>query len=80
MAVLDSELVNIDNDIKNAQSIKNTVLEVLFADGKISEKDIELYGIKYQIIFIKRSWWNDWKDIFGKSSTPGYSYRFLKIN
>jgi len=29
MGVLDSQLVNIDSDIKNAQAIKNTVLDLL---------------------------------------------------
>ena len=56
MGVLDSELVNIDSDIKNAQAIKNTVLEVLAKNGIINDKDVEVYYKDYQIIIIKKSW------------------------
>ena len=52
MGVLDSELVNIDSDIKNAQAIKNTVLEVLAKNGIINDEDREIYLSDYQIIVI----------------------------
>ena len=80
MGVLDSQLVSIDSDIKNAQSIKNTVLDVLGKSNKISKEDLETYYNDYQIIIIKKSWWLNWKDIFGENSKPGYHYRFVKIN
>tara|TARA_R110000796_G_scaffold232342_1_gene350541 strand:+ start:333 stop:575 length:243 start_codon:yes stop_codon:yes gene_type:complete len=80
MGVLDSQLVNIDSDIKNAQAIKNTVLDVLGRSNKISNEDLEVYYNDYQIIIIKKSWWLNWKDIFGKNADSGYHYRFVKIN
>ena len=80
MGVLDSELVNIDSDIKNAQAIKNTVLEVLAKNGIINDEDREIYLSDYQIIIIKKSWWHNWKDIFGKDAEAGYHYKFVKIN
>ena len=80
MGVLDSQLVSIDSDIKNAQAIKNTVLEVLAKNGIINDKDVEVYYKDYQIIIIKKSWWHNWKDIFGKDADAGYHYKFVKIN
>lgn len=80
MGLLDSELVNIDADIKNAQAIKDTVLNVLRKNNSISDEDLEMYQIDYQIIIIKKSWWLNWKNIFGKNSNSGYHYRFVKIN
>jgi hypothetical protein len=80
MGLLDSELVNIDADIKNAQAIKDTVLNVLRKNNSISDEDLEMYHTDYQIIIIKKSWWLNWKNIFGKNSNGGYHYRFVKIN
>jgi hypothetical protein len=80
MGVLDSELVNIDTDIKNAQAIKNTVLDLLLNNEVISEENSEVYHRDYQIIMIKKSWWHNWKDIFGKDAEAGYHYKFVKIN
>ena len=80
MGVLDSELVNIDSDIKNAQAIKDTVLNVLRKNNNISDEDLEMYYTDYQIIIIKKSWWRNWKDIFGDNSDSGYHYKFVKIN
>tara|TARA_B110000971_G_scaffold129771_1_gene132744 strand:- start:396 stop:638 length:243 start_codon:yes stop_codon:yes gene_type:complete len=80
MGLLDSELVNIDADIKNAQAIKDTVLNVLRKNNSISDEDLEMYHTDYQIIIIKKSWWLNWKNIFGKNANGGYHYRFVKIN
>tara|TARA_R110000772_G_scaffold94926_1_gene193158 strand:+ start:225 stop:467 length:243 start_codon:yes stop_codon:yes gene_type:complete len=80
MGVLDSQLVDIDIDIKNAQAIKNIVLEVLVKDGIISKENAEVYCRDYQVVIIKRSWWHNWRDIFGKDASDGYHYRFVKIN
>ena len=80
MGVLDSQLVNIDSDIKNAQAIKNTVIGVLLNNEIISEENAEVYHRDYQIIIIKKSWWHNWKGIFGKDAEAGYHYKFVKIN
>ena len=80
MGLLDSQLVNIDSDIKNAQAIKNTVIGVLLNNEIISEENAEVYHRDYQIIIIKKSWWRNWKDIFGKDAEAGYHYKFVKIN
>ena len=80
MGVLDSQLVNIGSDIQNAQAIKNTVIGVLLNNEIISEENAEVYHRDYQIIIIKKSWWHNWKDIFGKDAAPGYHYKFVKIN
>ena len=80
MKVLDSELVDIDSNIKNAQTIKDTVLNVLCKNNSISDEDWEMYRTDYQIIIIKKSWWRNWKEIFGNDSDSGYYYKFVKIN
>tara|TARA_R110002124_G_C8687490_1_gene492716 strand:+ start:268 stop:510 length:243 start_codon:yes stop_codon:yes gene_type:complete len=80
MGVLDSQLVDIESDIKNAQAIKDTVLNVLCKNNNISDEDWEMYRTDYQIIIIKKSWWRNWKDIFGNDSDSGYHYKFVKIN
>ena len=80
MGVLNPYLLNIDNDIKNAQAIKNIVLSVLVNNEIISKENSEVYFRDYQIIIIKKSWWRDWKKIFGKDSDDGYHYKFVKIN
>ena len=54
MGLLDSELVNIDSDIKNAQAIKNTVIGVLLNNEIISEENAEVYHRDYQIIMITK--------------------------
>ena len=80
MGVLDSQLVDIESDIKNAQAIKDTVLNVLCKNNNISDEDWEMYRTDYQIIIIKKSWQRNWKDIFGNDSDSGYHYKFVKIN
>ena len=80
MGVLDSQLVNIDSDIKNAQAIKNTVIAVLLEDEIINKEEADIYHIDYQVIIIKKSWWHNWKSIFGKDAEAGYHYKFVKIN
>ena len=60
MGVLDSQLVDIESDIKNAQAIKDTVLNVLCKNNNISDEDWEMYRTDYQIIIIKKSWWRNW--------------------
>jgi hypothetical protein len=77
---MDSQLVNIDSDIKNAQAIKDTVLELLGNHGFLNERELDVYRHDYQVIIIKKSWWHNWKTIFKDSSSPGYHYKFVKIN
>ena len=80
MGVLDTELSDMDINIKNAQTVKNTVLDLLAKNEIINDEEYQTYLSDYQIILIKKSWWINWKDIFGKDSSPGYYYRFVKIN
>ena len=80
MKSMDSQLITIDDDVKNAQAVKGVILYALQEDGIISKEDADLYCMDYQIIIIKKSWWSNWKDIFGKDSSPGYFYKLLKVN
>ena len=80
MAVLDPQLVSIENDIKEAQAVKNTVIEVLLENDIIAGADADVYRRDYQIIIIKKSWWYGWKSIFGENASSGYHYKFVKIN
>ena len=80
MAIVDEALLQMSGDIKNAQAIKDMVINQLFEDDFISADERDRYMMKFQVIIIKKSWWNNWRKIFGEDSSSGYHYRLVKIN
>jgi len=80
MGVIDGNLVNMPNDIKNAQQIKDLVLKKLTEEGIITTTQRDEYTKDYQILIIKKSWWSNWKTIFNTNNEDGWYYRLVKIN
>lgn len=77
---MDSELLNLDSHIKNANSVKEIVISRLLTDGVISEEKAKEYTEKWQIIIFKSNWFKRWFSIFRKDSDLNeYIFKFVKF-
>ena len=79
MSQIDSTLLEIDSYTKNANSVKDTVLSRLVTDGVITEEQEKTYAEKWQVVIVKRSWFQRWFDRFSKSEPDNYIYKFVKF-
>ena len=75
MGTLDSNLVNIEADTKDANVVKDMVLKQLKKDKLISEDEYNTYSIDWHILIYKSSWF---KKLNPKD--PQWFYKFLKFS
>lgn len=77
---VDNQLVDMGDDIKNAQSVKDIVIRKLYREGLIDIKTCNEYLQNEQIFVFKTSWWRNWKNIFTDKQKDGYYYQLLNID
>lgn len=75
---LDSIVINIEENIKNANQVKELVLYRLVRDGIITEELYEKYTTSWNIIIVKKSWFAKWWDKV-ISGNDGYVYKFVQF-
>ena len=80
MPRIDSELLNIEANIENANSVKELVLGRLLADKVITEEQAKEYLEKWQVLIIKRSWFERWMQVFGGGKDKNaYAYKYVRF-
>lgn len=75
---IDKYMLDIDSNTKNANMIKDMVLDRLRTDGLITEEQATEYMNKWQIILIKASWFKRWMNAFNREQ-DGYYYKLVKF-
>ena len=74
---MDSVQVNLSDETRNCETVKDTVLSTLFNNDVIDEKQYEEYNNKWGLILIKTSWYTRiFKD---KKDPKNWEYRFVKL-
>jgi len=76
MAAIDGMLLEIENYTKNAEIVKNMVINRLVKDKIITKKQGETYVNGLDISLIKRSWFQK----FLSGEKDSWVYRFLEWN
>jgi hypothetical protein len=71
---ISSVLIEMDENITNATTIKNMVIAKLYENKEISDEIAEKYIKDWQIIIVKESWY---KKLF---NGDGWKYIFTKLN
>ena len=72
---MDNELLNLEINTKNGNTIKELVLDRLLIDKVITEEQFTLYNENYQVICIKKSWF---KRLF-KNANDSWQYIMVKF-
>jgi len=79
MAQMDSELLSMESNIENANSVKEIVLAQLLSDKVITEEQAEIYATKWQVIVIKYGWFERWFKTLTKSWIKAEEYGFKYV-
>lgn len=75
---IDQELMDMESFVKNANATKEIVLQRLLQDKVIDEKTAEHYSTNWQVIVIKRNWFERWMNKFMKDKN-GYQFKYVKF-
>lgn len=79
MATIDDTLLEIEQHTQNANSVKEIVLSRLEEDGVITPEQASLYADKWQVIIIKKNWFQRWMKKFGKPNGGSYQFKYVKF-
>ena len=82
MAALDNQLLDLEQDTKNANKIKELVVGSLIKQGLISEEDGMDYVQRVNVMIYKGSWFERFFNKFVKSnnnSIDGYFYTVVEM-
>lgn len=77
---VDTVLMEMPSNIQNATTVKEMVLNTLLKNKVITATQHNEYMDEWQIIIIKRSWYNRMWNKFFKGNEDGYSYHFVKLH
>ena len=82
---MDSQLLELENDMKNYQKVKEIVLNKLVTEGLLEQDDANEFDERCQILVYKGSWWGKWFDKNIKVTQPnanknGYFMRIIELN
>jgi hypothetical protein len=75
--IIEPELINMEINVLNGNSVKEIILARLLLDKKITEHDYLEYKDYWQIIVLKRSWFKQWLHSNDKNA---YYYKFVKMD
>lgn len=79
MGQIDGFLLEIEENTKNANLVKEIVLESLAKHDVITQEVATEYSEKWNIVILKRSWFEKWFKTFHPNGKDGYIYKFLKF-
>lgn len=79
MQQIDGQLLSLEQDIKNANGVKQLVLEQLVRDNLITKDQSLEYIENWQVIMVKRSWFQQWWLKYGAGKPDGYIYNYVKF-
>lgn len=76
---MDSQLLSIEEDTKNANTVKEIVISRLLSDKVITEEQAEKYAIKFQIIVVKYGWFERWFKTLSGRKPESYCYKYVRF-
>ena len=78
---MDAFMLEYDTNIRNANTVKKSVLRTLLENDEISQEVHDEYEYKWQMLIFKNSWFESWFKKFSKNkgNPNDYSYKFIKI-
>jgi hypothetical protein len=79
MAAVDSMLLTLEEDIKNANTVKEVVIERLLKDKVLTEEQAEEYMDKWQMIIIKPSWFERWMEKLNIKTPNSYRFKYVRF-
>jgi hypothetical protein len=79
MAAVDSMLLSLEGDIKNANTVKDLVIQRLLDDKVITDQQAEDYADKWQVIIIKPSWFERWMEKLNIKTPNSYQFKYVKF-
>ena len=80
MAQMDSQLLEIEHDTQNANSVKEIVLAQLLSDKVITKEQAEIYATKWQVIVIKYGWFERWfKTLANGYKAEEYGFKYVRF-
>jgi hypothetical protein len=79
MAAVDSMLLTLEEDIKNANAVKDLVIQRLLDDKVITDQQAEDYADKWQVIIIKPSWFESWMEKLNIKTPNSYRFKYVKF-
>ena len=79
MAAVDSMLLTLEDDIKNANTVKELVIERLTKDKVITSQQAEEYEDKWQVIIIKPAWFERWMEKLKIKTPNSYRFKYVKF-
>lgn len=74
---IDSMLIELESHTKDANVVKEMVLQRLFDDGIITTEQAQYYSENWQVIVIKKGWFERWFNKFRKGTTDGYQFKYV---
>lgn len=79
MGTIDSILVEMEQMTKNANICKDIIIDRLLKDGHITPDIASDYISKWQIIVVKKSWFERWMEKFSNDKPNSYVYKLVKF-
>jgi hypothetical protein len=76
---MDAQLITLEEDIQNANLIKESIISRLYLDGVLNEKQATTYNEKWQVVIIKPTWFKRWMEKFISTNTNSYRYKYVKF-
>lgn len=79
MAAVDSMLLTLEEEIKNANTVKDLVIQRLVDDKVLTDQQAEDYADKWQVIIIKPSWFERWMEKLNIKTPNNYRYKYVRF-
>ena len=79
MAALDSMVLSLEEDIKNANTVKDLVIQRLVNDKVITDQQAGDYADKWQVIIIKPTWFERWMEKLNIKTSNNYLYKYVRF-
>jgi hypothetical protein len=76
---MDTQLITLEEDIRNANLIKEAVISRLYKDGVLNDEQATTYNEKWQVVIIKPTWFKSWMEKFIPTNTNSYRYKYIKF-
>jgi hypothetical protein len=79
MAAVDSMLLTLEEEIKNANTVKDLVIQRLVDDKVLTDQQAGDYADKWQVIIIKPSWFERWMEKLNIKTPNNYRYKYVRF-
>lgn len=76
---MDTQLITLEEDIRNANLIKEAVISRLYKDGVLNDEQVSTYIEKWQVVIVKPTWFKRWMEKFIPTNTNNYRYKYVKF-